>query len=403
MKILFVHQNFPGQFAGLVDHLIASGDHEVAAIGARQFQDPRILYRNYAAPPAGSAQNPLQDEAAVRISRAEAVAAQARILRLNGFAPDVILAHTGWSESLFLRDIFPEAKLVCYCEYHYMRRGGDVGFDPEFPVESLDTLHRLRIRNAFELSAIDDADACISPTPWQRSTYPSSVRPRIEVIHEGIDADTLAAVGGGNGHDYAWPAGIGTDTPVVTYVARYLEPQRGFHTFMRALPSLQAAVPDVHTVIVGADQGGYGPPPAERETWKETMLTELGERVDLTRVHFAGRVSYRDYATILKRSDVHAYLTYPFVLSWSALEAMAMGKAIVASDTPPVRDFMTDGENARLVDFFDSRALADTVATLLNTRDERNRLGAAARQFILSNDLTRQAACKKVLDFIRSL
>lgn len=338
----------------------------------------------------------------MRISRAEAVAAQARILRLNGFVPDIIFAHTGWSEPLFLRDIFPQARLICYCEYHYMRNGGDIGFDPEFPLESLDTLHRLRIRNAFELATIDDADACVTPTPWQRSTYPEAVRAGIDVIHEGIDTDALATVRNQDGQAYARSWGIEADAPVITYVARYLEPQRGFHAFMRALPAIQARRPSSRILVVGAERGGYGPPPVEGGTWKERMLSELDGQLDLTRLHFCGRVPYGDYAAILKRSDVHVYLTYPFVLSWSALEAMALGKAIVASATGPVTDVMTNGENARLVDFFDTGALADHVVALLDNREEANRLGIAARTFVATHGLTRRVACKKMVDFILS-
>lgn len=402
MKVLFVHQNFPGQFSGFVERLADDPDYSLAGIGTRAFTHPRVLYRAYNSPAASEQPDLLQREAASRIDRAQSVAAQARLLRLNGFTPDVIIAHSGWSEALFLRDIYPEARIICYCEYYYQREHGDIGFDPEFPLQSLDILHRLRIRNAFELASIDDADLCICPTEWQRSTYPQALQSRMHVIHEGVDHNVLAEIGPAVGNAYARKLGIAPGVPVVTYVARYLEPQRGFHVFMRALPRFQELSPEAHVVIVGSEQGGYGQVPESGKTWKDALLQEHEGRIDLTRVHFTGRLTYREYAAILRRSDIHVYLTYPFVLSWSALESMAMGKAIVASGTAPVTEFMEHDKNARLVDFFQPDALAETMAELMREPEVRRRLGRAARRTIARHDLSRDVAFEKLKALLKT-
>lgn len=401
MKVLFVHQNFPGQFGGLVDRLIAE-DVAVAAIGARDFHHDRIRYLRYGSPMVQQSNDLSIDDASGRLRRASAVAAQARLLQRDGFEPDLMIVHSGWGEALYLRDIFPRARLVCYCEFFYHRAGTDIGFDPEFPVESLDILHRLRVRNAFELASVDDAVACISPTEWQRSTYPVEMHSKIAVLHEGIDVRGLVV---DPAADAAWrqKLGIRRSAPIVTYVARYLEPHRGFHSFMRAVPMLQSLAPDTHILVVGSEKGGYGATPPGGQSWKDILLQQGGWEIDHTRLHFLGSLPFRDYVAVSRMADVHLYLTYPFVLSWSALEAMAVGHAIVASNTPPVSEFMTDGETARLVDFFDSAAIARTTADLLRDSKERKRLGQNAQAAIRERGLDRIEASGRLFDFVRQL
>lgn len=407
MNILFIHQNFPAQFAGLLEFLTRMEGVGLAAIGAREWKHPRVQYCHYVAPPAVPEFDIINGEANHRLQRASAVAAQARLLRLEGFNPDIIIVHSGWSESLFLRDLFPKAKIICFCEYHYLREGGDLSFDPEFPLCSMDVLHGLRVRNALELAAIDDADACISPTLWQRSTYPVYLRDRIEVIHEGVDIDQLHSPRNPAPSAIRSAYSIPADAPVITYCARNLEPMRGFHVFMRTLPGILSRASQAHVVIVGGSERGYGARPETRHgsvfsTWKNKLLTEVGERIDLSRVHFTGRVSYRDHAAILACSDVHVYLTYPFVLSWSLLEAMAKGCALVASSTPPVVEFLDNG-SARLVDFFDQNALADSISALLRDPADRTKLGGAAQKIIKNRTLDRPTANMRLWEFLRSI
>ena len=385
MNFLLVHQNFPGQFRH-VGRALAEQGHRVLAIGdvANVAQRPplhpaiQVLAYRLDKKASPSTHHYLRDfEGAVR--RGQTVARAAMELKKQGFAPDVVLAHPAWGEALFLKDVFPAARHIYYFEYYYHGEGGDVGFDPEFPA-TFDDKPRLRVKNTTQLLSLEAADAGISPTAWQADRYPAEFRPKIEIMHEGIDTDTVrpdaAAAFEWNG------LRLTAADEVVTYVARNLEPYRGFHVFMRALPRLLAARPRARIVVVGGGDVSYGRRLAEGQTYRAKYLAELGERIDLSRVHFTGRLPYADYLRLLQVSSAHVYLTYPFVLSWSMLEAMAAGCALVASSTAPVREVVEDGATGRLVDFFDADALADTVAEVLAHPDAAAPLRARARDTV---------------------
>lgn len=402
MKILFVHQNFPAQFAGLVDTLASLGDVEVAAIGQRDWRGRGVRYKRYAVARPETSYDFVIDEFAAKTAIARAAAAQARLLKLEGFLPDVVIVHPGWGEALFLRDLFPKAKLVVYCEYYYARHGTDLGFDPEFPVPSEDVLHRLRARNAILLAALDDADMGVAPTFWQRSTFPVGFQDRIVVVHEGVDREALGPL-------RRAPLELPTidrvpqNAPIVTYSARCLEPMRGFHTFLRAVPRMHARHPDLHVIVAGGESGGYGPPPEEGGTWKDRMLAEVGDAVDASRLHFVGWLDRHRLTTLMRWSSCHVYLTYPFVLSWSLIEAMVLRVPILASATPPVEEFLVDAEHARLVDFFDADALAAAAIDLVQDRALGRRLGRAAARRAVERGLHRRHASKAWLALLRSL
>jgi len=369
VRYLFVHQNFPGQFRHVAAAL-ADNAHEVVAVGEkRNLQGraplhPRVL--TLAHEPnaqAGKDTHHYLRDYETQIRRGQSVARLALKLRDEaGFSPDIVVAHPAWGEALFLRDIFPQARHVAYFEYCYQGAGGDIGFDPEFPA-TLDDRLRARIRNSAQLQALAACDRGISPTRWQRSTYPVAARDRIDVAHDGIDTrvarpDPRATVVV-QGRTY------GAADEIVTYVARHLEPYRGFHTFMRALPHLQALRPNATVLVVGGDGVSYGKHPPDGATYRQLYLAELGDRVDWSRVHFLGQLPYADYLKVLQVSSAHAYLTYPFVLSWSMLEAMSAGCLVVASSTPPVLEVIEAERNGLLVDFFDADALATMLAGAL--------------------------------------
>lgn len=287
------------------------------------------------------------------------------------------MAHPGWGEALFLKDLYPRSKHIYYFEYYYHSTGGDLGFDPELPCTADDQL-RVRIKNNTQLQALVACDQGISPTPWQRSRYPEVFQPRIQVMHEGVDTTRLKPK---TDVLFATPSGVilSRKDKVVTYVARNLEPYRGFHVLMRSLQKLQELQPDVHVVVVGNDGVSYGRVAPDKRTYKAVYHAEVQDKVDWSRVHFTGKLPYERYLQVLQVSTVHMYLTYPFVLSWSMLEAMACGCVVVGSDTPPVRDVIRPGENGLLVDFFDTHAWAQTVSETLNNPTLRNRLSAQAR------------------------
>jgi glycosyltransferase involved in cell wall biosynthesis len=310
--------------------------------------------------------------------RAEAVARTAAALRQLGFVPDIIIGHHGWGELLNLNDVWPDAPILGYLEFYYRTEGIDVGFDPEFPTDPAD-FPRIRAKNAINHLALTMGAHGQTPTEWQRSTYPGWAQDRINLLWEGVHLDKCRP--DPKARHASLKIGDMTIRPtdkLVTYVSRDLEPYRGFPLMMRALPHLLKARKDVKVVMVGGDGVSYGTGPAEGGSWREHMLKEVGRGIHHKRVVFPGRVDYTTYLSLLKRSDAHVYLTYPFVASWSMREALAAGCALVGSDTPPVREFITHGENGLLTSFFDPPALAKSVLRVLEdeTLDRRIRTGA---------------------------
>lgn len=391
MNILFVHQNFPGQFRHIAAHFAADPAHRVVALGeAANLKratglHPRIELCPCPAPaPAGSATHRYLQGYEAAIHRGLQCARIASRLKAGGFRPDLIVAHPGWGEALFLREVFPDARLVLYAEYYYHATGADVGFDPEFP-PAADDPFRVRIKNTTQWMSMEQADLLLAPTQWQKSRFPDLVQDRLRVVHDGIDTGRVAP--NPSARIALVKAGItlGAEDEVVTYVARNLEPYRGFHIFMRALPQLLKLRPRARVLIVGGDQVSYGSKPADGRTWRKTMTDEIGKHVDKSRVHFLGRLPYADYLRLLQISTVHAYLTYPFVLSWSLLEAMSAGCMVVGSRTAPVEEVIRHGENGWLVNFFDHQALAATLAQALEQREKLAPIRAAARQTIVDN------------------
>lgn len=379
MRLLFVHQNFPGQYRHLAADYARQPGHEVVALGeAKNLPGkprlPGVKVYGYALQE--KPVDPFQASVLRAIGRGRAVAAAAAALRRRGFRPDVILAHIGWGEALFLKDVFPQAKILLYCEFFYRSHGADLGFDPEFPVSPEKRL-RARVMNAPLLMSLDASDWGLAPTGWQHSRFSAAQRARMSVIHDGIDTDRVRP-------------GDAPEEELVTYVARNLEPYRGFHVFMRAIPEIQRRRPNARIVIVGGDGVSYSPQAPGGETWRGRLLRELDGRIDLSRVEFRGRIPYDDYVALLRRSAVHVYLTYPFVLSWSLLEAMSAGCLVVGSRTPPVQEVIEDGCNGLLADFLSPAAIAEKVDEALSRRADGRRLREGARRTVVERyDLRR--------------
>jgi glycosyltransferase involved in cell wall biosynthesis len=370
MKILFIHQNFPGQFKFLAPALVQQG-HEVLAMTmqkteAKTWQGVSLVH--YTAQRGSTPKvHPWVSDFETKTIRAEACFKAALQMKAQGYTPDIIVAHHGWGESLFLKEVWPQAKLGIYCEFYYHPHGADVGFDPEFPATDEGDVCRLRLKNLNNLLHFEVADAGISPTHWQASTFPEPFRSHITVVHDGIDTQAVApnpavslTLKKSNGEDLV----LTRQTEVVTFVNRNLEPYRGYHTFMRALSELLRKRPNARILLVGADD----------------VSSKISD-ADWQRVHFLGHVPYQYFIPLLQLSTVHVYLTYPFVLSWSLLEAMSAGCAIVASDTQPLHEAIKHNDTGKLVSFFDAPALASSVCELLDQPEERARLGTNARAF----------------------
>ena len=365
MNVLFVHNNFPGQFRHLAQTLARDPKNTVVGLGAMQstpLPGARVIKYRLDAFDVRTT-HPFARRFDVECHRAEQVLYALTTLRSSGFVPDVIVAHPGWGETMPLRTIFPKARIVLYCEFFYGTEGRDVGFDPEFPPIGADGDVALHLKNAATLLALAECNVGLTPTLWQRSTFPEIYQPLIKVIHEGVDTETVkpapeASFRLGSGRS------LRRDDEVVTFVARNLEPLRGYHIFMRSLPRILKERPRAQIVIIGADQTYYGASAPPGTTWKSIFFDEVAQRIDRRRVHFTGRLPYRDYLKALHVSSAHVYLTYPFVLSWSLIEALSCGCLVVGSDTAPVREVI-NGENGVLVPFFDYEKLADRVIEAL--------------------------------------
>jgi glycosyltransferase involved in cell wall biosynthesis len=414
MNILFVHQNFPGQFKHLAPILGARKENRVVAFTMVQKpqQIPGVQFVRYK-PGRNSQKNahPWVHDFEAKVIRGHVAMKAARKIRDEyRFVPDVIFAHHGWGESLFLKEIWPKSPLLLYMEWFYPLAGADVDFDPEFQTGMEETICRLRAKNAHNLLSMDAADAGVSPTYWQRDTHPAWFKERIEVIHDGIDT-RVAKPGPVNQLRLKIPADeaccIAEDEVVltkgdelITFVNRNLEPYRGYHIFMRSLPELLRRRPKAKVVIVGGNDVSYGAKP-EQGTWKQKILDEVRSDLDMSRVHLVGKIPYTLFLDLLRMSTVHIYLTYPFVLSWSLLEAMSCGTAVVASDTEPVREVITDGENGRLVDFFALNEIIDRACELLDDPQQRARLGKAAREIIVDRYDLRSRCLPRQIDLIQ--
>ncbi len=382
MKFLFLHQNFPGQYLHIVKHLLANRDNQVAFISEPNANFIRGVHRL-------SYQVPKTDPDGIEIAtrdinratrRGAAAAVCARNLKALGFVPDIIIGHHGWGELLEMPDIWPEVPMLGYFEFYYSHTGQDVGFDPEFP-PSEEQYPRIRAMNLINLLALSLDQHGQTPTQWQYDRYPEWAKKQIRILPEGASLDVCRP----DPKLRTEPLTIGKFTvspkdKLVTYVSRNLEPYRGFHTMMRALPDLLKARPDVKVVMVGGDDVSYGSR-VVGTTWREYMQKELEGKYDASRVLMPGQVPYETYLKLLQRSDAHVYLTYPFVPSWSLREALACGAPVVGADVEPVREFITHGRNGLLTPALDSKRLAEVVLELLEDDRLSRRLRTGARRY----------------------
>jgi glycosyltransferase involved in cell wall biosynthesis len=381
MNIVFIHQNFPGQFRHIAHELACNPENKV--YGVCQAHAPKMANVDsvvYAPATAhGQSVNRYLDLTQRYVLNGHGVIQGLLRLKEINFHPDVIIAHTGWGEALFVKEVFPDTPLIGFFEFYFHIKGADVGFDPEQPLSADDRLI-VRVRNSINLLSLQTTDAGIAPTRWQRSLFPPEYQAKLRLIHEGVNvslavADTTAKLELANG------LVLDRNHEVITYVARNLEPYRGFHIFMRAVAEICKRRPHAHVLIVGGDEVSYGVRLANAQTYREKSLSELD--IDLQRVHFLGHIPYLQYLKVVQLSAVHIYLTVPFVLSWSMLEAMSAQCLVIGSDTPPVAEVLKHGKNGLLVNFFSATAIADAVDSVFNHPDQMQSLRLAARQTVL--------------------
>ena len=408
MRFLFVHQGFPGQYLHICRALSQEGGHTIVALAMRKPSRPLpkgvelIIYT----PKRGNGNDvhPLALETETKVIRAEACAEAAERLKHRGFTPDIICGHPGWGEILFLRNIWPNTPILMYQEFFYRAQGFDYDFDPELQADlTWKKYAKAEMKNANTLLNLESATWNITPTLFQQSSFPEHYQNRMSVIHDGISGLAKPAPTKGgltlrlkNGHQ------LKQGDPIVTFVNRSIEPYRGYHSFIRAIPTLQKINPEAQVVIVGSETGvSYGSRCPKGE-WKEYFLNEIEGQFDPTKVHFAGRHIYDNFLKLLQLSQVHVYLTYPFVLSWSLLEAMSSGCAIVGSKTPPVVEVLENEHNGILVDFFSPDSIAKQIDRLLRDRKLAIKLGAQSREDAIKKYSLEQCLPRQ-LDLIRDV
>jgi glycosyltransferase involved in cell wall biosynthesis len=388
MNFLFVHQNFPGQYLHIVRYLQEAG-HKIRFVTQRRDREvDGVPTLEYIPLPVSTGVQPYLIDLEMNMMNGMAAARLCQGLKRDGFSPDLIVGHTGWGEMMFLKDVWPTVPVLGYFEFFYRFTGSDLDFDPEFPSVPDDAM-RIRMRNATNLLSLGAVDWGHTPTKWQRDQYPAEYHNRISVIHEGVDTDMVhpdptATLWLGNG------ISLSRKDQVLTYSARNLEPYRGFHIFMRALPGVLDRCPNARVVIVGGNGVSYGRAPPRAPNWREHMLAEVGNRVDMSRVHFVGWLPYAQYLAVLQVSSVHVYFTYPFVLSWGLLEAMASECFVVGSRTAPVEEVIDGTTNGHLVDFFDIAGWTDSVCEALENPEMTVPIRQQARRDVVGQfDLQR--------------
>jgi glycosyltransferase involved in cell wall biosynthesis len=397
VRVLFIHQNFPAQFRHIAPALAAAG-HEVKAIAiqprANLLGVANLTYSVTRSSTKGI--HPWAIDFESKTIRAEGIAHKMVELRSAGYTPDVVVGHPGWGETWLVKDVWPNAPLLAFQEFYY---GADMSFDAEFTTTNEESRWRTRIKNANILVGLETMDWGLSPTEWQKAQFPQHHRERISVIFDGIDTDAICPEPSAS-VNVGWPpVTLRKGDEAVVFISRNLEPYRGYHSFMRSLPTLFELRPNARVIIVGGDERGYGSVP-ERGTWRQQFLDEVRGRIDYARVHFIGRVPHEVLVALYRVAACHVYLTYPFVLSWSMLESMSAGGLVVGSHTPPVEEVIVHGENGLLVDFFDPEAIARQVAEVLAAPQDYEALRTAARRTVVESYDLRKVCLPKQLALV---
>ncbi len=391
MHVLYVHQNFPAQFGHIAGHLVSQHGYRCTFVSNTPAGEVGGIRKIEYKPTGGATK---QNHFCSRTFENTIWHCDAVYKALEREpAPDLIVGHSGFGSTLFLRDLWPDAPVINLFEYYYRPHHADSDMDfrhdLKWPVP-VEKYQRARARNAMILLDLQNCQAGYTPTGYQRSTFPDEYQSKLSTIFDGIDRSLYHSFDGDlrPTSDKRPPRTVpGVDLPagakVVTYVSRGFESMRGFDIFLKAADLLCREMPDAHVLVIGTDQISYGGDESYldgKTSFKEWTLAQ--GNYDLSRIHFVGRVPPTDLARVLASTDVHVYLTVPFVLSWSLMNAMSCGAVVVASDTAPVREMIQHGRNGLLCDFFDPQAFADTIATVLRDPAAHRTLGDAAEELI---------------------
>lgn len=396
MKILFLHDNFPAQFGPIGEYLAKRGWDVTFGTQRQGAKSPFIKTFNYK--PHRNITKGVHPYAATFEKAAingQAAARACLALKATGYSPDVMMAHSGWGPGMYLKDIWPDARYIGYFEWFYQPVGPDVAFLSPDERLSEDQLLRTRGRNAPILLDLAACEYGLVPTNYQKSQFPADLGAKLRVLHDGVDTDAYAPKAGARlvlpGLD------LSHVDELVTYVARGMEPYRGFPQFMAAAAEVMKRRPNAHVVVVGEDRVAYGKKLPEGDSWKKRMLAQ--HSYDETRLHFTGLIPRDQYLKVLQASSVHVYLTAPFVLSWSMMEAMSAGCLVLGSDTDPVKELIEDGKNGVLVDFHNVQAIARAIVRILESPAKYAPIRAAARETIVAEYSAAEIYAKKAKMF----
>ena len=396
MHVLYVHQNFPAQFGHIAYHLAQKPGWKCTFVSETEAGNvlgvEKIQYRR-----AGGATQ--QTHFCSRTFENAIFNCDGVYSALKSRAdvqPDLIVGHSGFGSTLFLRDLYPKVPIVNLFEYFYRPRDpqSDMGYRSDLGWSLPDIFYlRARARNAMILLDLQNCTLGYCPTQFQRSTIPDIYSPKLRVIFDGIERSVY------HGHDEKLRPALdqremrrvaGIDVPagtrIVTYVSRGFESMRGFDLFMRAAKIIAQKFPDVLFIVVGTDRIAYGGDETflpKGTTFKQWTLAQ--DQYDLNKFHFPGNLPPRELALLLASTDLHIYLTVPFVLSWSMMDAMSCGAVVLGSDTAPVREMIRDGENGMLADLFDVEQIAGKAIGALRDPAAFRPLGRAAEQLIAQN------------------
>jgi glycosyltransferase involved in cell wall biosynthesis len=387
MHILFVHQNFPAQFG------------HIAATLAKQFgyrcsfvtQVPpgisdgieRIHYKT-----TGGARKETHYCSRTFENQVWHCDGVFQALKARpDIRPDLIVGHSGFGSTLFLRDLYGDVPIINFFEWYYHPRDpqNDMNFrtDLGWPISDV-KYQRARCRNGMLLLDLHNCTLGYAPTQFQRGQLPMEFDQKLRVIFDGIDRGVYSSSVGDRAKRQAGDSVhlAGVEVPankrIVTYVSRGFESSRGFDIFMRSADLIARQYPDVIFFVVGADRVAYGGDPdhTQGKTFKEWTLAQHSRFV------FPGLIKPQELARLLATTDLHIYLTVPFVLSWSMMNAMSCGAVVLASDTPPVREMITPDENGLLANFFSPEEFAEQAVKVLRDPGQYRQLGDAAERMI---------------------
>lgn len=399
MNILFLHRDFPGQFQYLALALASDPNSKVVFVTENTNVEmqgvTKLVYTPE--PITSKSENPCLIFYEKVLSHAQAASKIVQQLKNEGFKPDIIYGFNFWGLAMFIKDIFPDVPLISYCEWFYNAKNSDVDFNGQEVNDNFKML--LRCNNAHMLVDLYSCDACISPTEWQKNQFPKEFHNKFKVIHDGVDTELCKPDKNAKFIIKDKNLELSSTDEVITYGTRGMEPYRGFPQFMKAAEKILKDRPNAHIIIAGSDKAYYSPSP-EEGTYKDIMLKELD--LDLNRIHFVGIISFVDYIHLLQISSVHVYSTYPYILSWSILNAMAIGCCLVASNTAPVVEVIKDNYNGLLFDFYNVEQLVEKIEYALNNKVEMQKIRENARQTIIDNYEIRKALPKQ-LEYIVSL